>query len=121
MTRPERRGAPRIPSALPLALCDATAEIEAHTKNISASGAYCTLPRFIAPMTRVSIRLEFPGQPKPTRITCQGVVVRVDPPNTNSQQSGYNTAIFFSQLADQERSIIAQYVSQRLQPASPRG
>ena len=115
MTRPERRAAPRIASELPLHLVDEAAELKTQTKNISASGAYCTLRRFIAPMTKLQVRLEVPAQAQSSVIQCQGVVVRVEPPSAESQLSQYNVAIFFVDLTDYDRSIIARYVQQQLQ------
>jgi len=119
-SRPERRGAPRVASRLPLTLTRQAEELVTRTKNISASGAYCQIPRFVAPMTTLQVRLEIPGRSHPAHIECQGVVVRVEPARLNPSPSRYHVAIFFSDLADRDRAVIARYVQQRLRITSPR-
>ena len=56
-SRQERRRTPRVAEQVPLAITDAQTVMEAETKNLSASGVYCALERFIAPMTK--LQLEF--------------------------------------------------------------
>jgi len=121
MTGPERRRAPRVVTRLPLTIRDKQEELIARTKNISASGAYCTLRRALAPMTKLQVRLEIPGRRHPTRISCEGVVVRVDRPSGNPYRGSCNVAIFFSDIADRHRAVLAHYVHQRLNASSPRG
>ena len=118
MTQPERRTAPRIATQLPLRLADDHQEIIAHAQNISASGVYCTLSRFIAPMTKLQIQFDLPDRHRSTRIRCQGVVVRAEPAIPNPQQACYNVAIFFNDLSERHRLAIARYV-QRHDARSP--
>lgn len=138
----ERRRAPRAAERIPLAITGAEATIQAETKNLSASGAYVTLDRFLAPMTKVQLQLELPTTPNSiprrgattsgekapcsgssrasetsrgtTSIRCAGVVVRVDPIITQAEQGRYHIAVFFTDLSDRDRSAIARFVSQRL-------
>jgi len=119
MRHPERRGAPRVASRLPLTLTRQAEEFVTRTKNISASGAYCQIPRFVAPMTKLQVWLEIPSRSHPARIECQGVVVRVEPSRINPHPARYHVAIFFSDLADRDRSIIARYVQQQLRITPP--
>ncbi len=120
--KPERRGAPRIASELPLAIAGEDGEFVIRTKNLSASGAYCSLRRAIAPMTKLRVRLELPGRPKPTQITCQGIVVRVETDSVPARgASQYHVAILFSELTDHDRSTLAHYVQQHLRSARSRG
>ena len=117
---PERRRAPRVNSRLPVILTDAAREIIAYTRNISASGAYCTLRRFIAPMTKLQVRVEIPGRSTSTRIVCRGVVVRTDPPTATPRPSRCHVAIFFNELTDGDRVRLARYVQQQLHVTKPR-
>ena len=110
----ERRRAPRVPERVPLAITDATAVVEAETKNLSASGVYCALERFIAPMTKLQLEFELPQGVRPTRIQCSGVVVRVEPIITRVDRARYNTAIFFTDLVERDRMAISQFVRHRL-------
>lgn len=116
----ERRKTPRITERLSLAITDASTRLDTETKNLSASGAYCTLDRFVAPMTKLQLEFELPGRARPTKIRCCGVVVRVEPLVANAEQGRFDTAIFFTELAERDRSAIARFVRQRLSshPAS---
>jgi len=101
-------------------LTDAARDIIAYTRNISALGAYCTLRRFIAPMTKLQVRVEIPGRSTPTQIVCRGVVVRTDPPTATRRPSRCHVAIFFNELTDGDRVRLARYVQQQLHLAKPR-
>ncbi|MBI3083337.1 MAG: PilZ domain-containing protein [Candidatus Omnitrophica bacterium] len=110
----ERRRAPRVPERVPLAITAAEAVVEAETKNLSASGVYCALERFIAPMTKLQLAFELPQGDRPARIECSGVVVRVEPIITSVDRARYNTAIFFTDLVERDRMAISQFVRRRL-------
>ena len=116
----DRRRAPRLAEQLPLTLADGPdgINVQTQTKNLSASGVYCTVNRFVRPMTKLKIGLELPTTPHPARIYCEGVVVRIDPPHEQAGTLEYHIAIFFSDLTDRDRSLIARYVQQR-QPPTP--
>ena len=118
MTR-ERRREPRTAERLPLAIQDASAELTTETHNISASGVYCTLDRFIAPMSKLQLRFELSNQGRrSTSIRCSGVVVRVEPAISNAQQGRYHVAVLFTELAERDRTAIARFVRQRLSASS---
>ena len=117
MTTQERRQAPRVAERVALAMTEANVLLQAETKNLSASGAYCTVDRFIAPMTKLELQFELPIGARRATIRCSGVVVRVDPVVANAQRAHYNMAIFFTGLSDRERSVIEQFVRRRLSAA----
>lgn len=110
----ERRHAPRVAKALPFAVAHGVGEFVTKTKNLSASGAYCTLRRFLPPMTKLHVRLEVPANPHARQIACQGVVVRVEPPRHQPRQRRYHMAIVFQDLADRDRAAIARFVQLHL-------
>lgn len=114
----DRRREPRIAEALPIAFSDATGDFAAHTKNLSASGVYCTIPQFIPPMTKLSLRFELSDRGRRVTIRCSGVVVRVDPVILNTEQGRYNIAVFFTDLSARDRGTIGRFVQQRLSAAS---
>lgn len=109
----ERRIAPRVAQRFTLSLQGDQTALEAESRNISASGVYCFTPQLLAPMTKLALEFTLPG-PKPARIQCTGVVVRVEPVITNATTSGYHIAIFFSDLTERQRTAIQQFVRQRL-------
>lgn len=118
----ERRGTPRIAEQVTLALTEAGGVIQAETKNLSASGVYCALDRLIPPMTKLEVRLELPsGGHQRASMCCSGVVVRVEPVIAPPDRARYHTAIFFTDLAERDRSAISQFVRQQLAARSSTG
>jgi len=114
MSSTERRAAPRAVEQIPLAITESGVVLSAQTKNLSASGAYCTLERYVAPMTKVQLQFELPDKSRRVKICCAGVVVRIDPLVVNAERSLYQLAIFFTDLADRDRSVIVRFVQHRL-------
>ena len=110
----ERRRAPRVAERLPVAITEAGAQLTAETQNLSTSGAYCSMDRFIAPMTKLELTLDVPDGASYTKVQCQGVVVRVEPAIGTPDHGRYHVAIFFTELSQRGRSAIARFVQQRL-------
>lgn len=112
--RKERRQHPRVIERVSLAVTDADTVLEAETKNLSASGVYCALERFIPPMTKLQLQFELPNETRRTRVRCAGVVVRVEPIVTTVDRARYHTAIFFNEITDRDRSAISEFVRRQL-------
>lgn len=117
----ERRSAPRVDHRLPLVVKERDRSFVVHTKNLSASGAYCVFPRFVPPMTKLHIRLQFDVEGRTRAIECGGVVVRTSPPAPRRRLAAYDVAVFFSELPDEDRAIVARYVLRHRQLTSSRG
>jgi len=113
--RNERRRSPRAAERIAMTVTEDRAELLAETNNLSASGAYCTLDRFIAPMTKLHLQFELPNGAHSTVIRCSAVVVRVEPLIANAHRGRYHVAIFFTDLSNRHRSTITRFVQQRLQ------
>ena len=114
MASQERRRAPRVVERVPVALTDEGKAFQAESENLSATGVYCTLERFIPPMTKLQVQFELPDGARHVRIRCEGIVVRVEPVITTATQARYHVAVFFSELTERDRSAISRFVSQRL-------
>jgi len=114
----ERRQAPRAFERVALAITDASTVYQADTKNISASGAYCTLGKFIAPMTKLQLQFELPDHARRVTVRCSGVVVRVEPVVASAERGLYDTAIFFTEISERHRAAISRFVQQRLAATS---
>ena len=115
----ERRRATRVAQRIPVAITDGGAELATETKNLSASGAFCQVDRFIAPMTKLQLRFELPdGSRRLTRIACTGVVVRAEPVIASADRGRFHVAIFFTELSERDRSAISKFVRQRLSATS---
>lgn len=118
MPASERRRAPRIPERVAVSISDAGTELKTETKNLSASGAYCMLDRFIAPMSKLQLRFDLANGSRRVAVRCAGVVVRIEPVIANTERGRYNVAIFFTELSERHRAAIGRFVRQRLATAS---
>ena len=92
----ERRTHPRLDQNIPLKIFHEDGDIVTQTANISRSGAYCQVSKYIAPMTKLKINFLLPvkknGKITSKKISCQGAVVRIEQiPGAGE----YNLAIFF--------------------------
>ena len=114
MPTPERRRAPRIAQQLSLTISNGGFALSTETRNLSATGAYCSVERFIPPMTKLQLRLELPEQGGTTTVECIGVVVRVEPTIHSAERAGYDMAVYFTELSDRDRAAIERFVRQRL-------
>ena len=115
----ERRSHVRAPEQVSLSIRDAGTALTTETKNLRASGVYCTLNRFIAPMSKLELQFELPNGARRVKVRCTGVVVRVEPVVVNVERGRYNIAIFFTELTERHRSAIGQFVRQRLGARTP--
>lgn len=107
----ERRRHPRIAKNVPLKICQEDGDIVTETANLSRSGAYCRVDKYIQPMTKMQTHLLLPlkrnGKTVNKKISCQGVVVRTEPiPGTPM----FHIAIFFNDITQKDADIIADYI-----------
>ena len=112
----ERRGHPRIEDNIPLKISSEEGDVVTETWNLSRSGVYCRVNKYIDPMTKLKIHLLLPlKQNKKTltkKILCQGVVIRTEAvPGTKL----YNTAIFFNELQHKDADYISDFVNERME------
>jgi len=109
----ERRIHPRLSHKLPLNLKVDGYDFSTVSHNISSVGAYCHIDKYMPPFTRISVKLSLPNKAqasKSTIVECKGVVVRTE----DETKGGFNLAIFFNQMRDDQRRKIAQYIRQFL-------
>ena len=111
---PERRRAPRVPERVPVALTDEGKAFHTESENLSATGVYCTLDRFMPPMTKLQVQFELPDGARRVCVRCKGVVVRVEPVIANAERGRYHVAVFFTELTERHRAAISRFVSHRL-------
>ena len=108
----EKRQFPRIEKILPITLVGESFTVEAKTKDISASGTYCTVSRPIPEFSKLAITLNLPEN---KGIRCQGVVVRAgEIQRENGGPSIHFAAIYFTDIQSQDRKRIEQYVARHL-------
>ena len=112
----ERRGDPRLTNNIPIRISQADGDMVTETSNISRSGVYCKVDRYIEPMTKLKLNLLLPirknGKDVSKQVVAHGVVVR-------SEQIGdtndHNVAIFFNDMSQRDAESIADYVSSYLE------
>jgi hypothetical protein len=88
-----------------------------NTLNISSNGVYFTSRRFVAPLTKLGLRLllpgETPGAPEQT-VDCQGVVVRCMPEEPQAAADSYEVACYFTDTSEEFKERISTYVQKHL-------
>ncbi|MFH1504395.1 MAG: PilZ domain-containing protein [Candidatus Omnitrophota bacterium] len=115
----ERRVSPRANKILPIKLSDSEFDILTETKNISDSGAYCSVNKPLEHMTKLNAVILIPIQKNKKKvikkINCGGVVVRLEHTN-DSDECPYRVAIFFNDIKDSDRKMLSACIN--TQPTS---
>lgn len=113
----ERRKSPRVNKILPVKLSDADFDILTETKNISASGAYCSVNRPLEPMTKLKAVLLITQRKNKLKtvekICCSAVVVRTEHSNDDPQYP-YRIGIYFTNLKERDKKTLRAYVNSLL-------
>jgi hypothetical protein len=112
----ERRQSIRLDNNIPIKICQEDGDLVTETGNISRSGAYCRVNRYIEPMTKLKVHLLLPirkkGKDVTKKISCHGVVVRTEPA---LGKEDYNIAIFFNEMAQKDAQCISDYINSYLE------
>ncbi len=115
----ERREHPRINLELPLKVAANGYDFATSTMNVSCLGAYCRISKYVPPFTKVMVKLNLPVATntgnKKYSVECNGVIVRTEDENSG----GFNIAIFFNHITDDQRKKISKYLNQFLPLKSP--
>ena len=113
----ERRQHPRVDRNVPLKISTVDVELVTETKNLSRTGAYCRVNKYIEPMTKLKIHLLLPikkGNKTTTKkITCHGVIVRTESITGNNE---FRVAIYFNDLPSRDADCITEYINTFLEP-----
>ena len=109
LTREKRRH-PRLEGNIPVKITSDQGDILTETINLSTYGALFRISQRLEPMTKLKIHLLLPlrkgNGEHPKKISFQAVVVRVQA----SQEDGYDTAIFFSDIAPKDSRAIDEFI-----------
>lgn len=109
----ERRKNPRFTDQLELKVSASGGEgLCAKSENISRKGISCSIPEHIELFSKltVSLKLEAPDA-EPRKLSCDGVVVRIDPENPSDAVDEYSVAIYFTNLSPETAGVIDDYLS----------
>ena len=105
--RTERRRHPRVKADLGLRVGTPGREAAARVHDVSPSGIRCLTDEGLPVMTQVRVHLEIPTRNGARTIACTGVVVRSE---RQSRDTGHETAIFFTEVAEADRSELEAFV-----------
>ena len=109
----EKRKYPRAQESVSCQVAVGENSFQAETRNISCGGALCRFSHEVAPLTKLEMELQLPvsDQSAPAApIRCVGIVVRQEPAQEGSSGHSFLTAIFFSELGQEDRRRIAEFV-----------
>ena len=115
----ERRRHPRLENNVPLKIRSDDFDIITETKNLSSSGVYCRVNKYLEPMTKLKILLLLPtkkGHKKETtkKISCQGVIVRTE---SIPGDEYFNIAIYFNDILQKDINCLNDYINANLKNA----
>lgn len=108
----EKRKHPRLEKNIPLKLSYDDSDIVTETHNLSRSGAYCQVDKYIEPMTKLKIHLLLPfnknGKVLTKKVSCHGIVVRTE---SAKGRDTFNVAIYFNDIQTREADYITDYIN----------
>ena len=121
MTKPtrERRKSPRIAAKLAMQVSggDERSVLTTESINLSATGIQFQSRAFLSPLTKVSLTILLPPFGRRLRreriVKCDGVIVRCEEAEHARQRPRYELACYFTEVADDERELLEQYVAWR--------
>jgi hypothetical protein len=111
----ERRRSPRSLVEMPvtLAIGDTAEEISApaSVQDVSLSGVRCVTKHAVGIMTQVGLTLVIPNAGAGSSIAARGAVVRSQRIGvTESDEALYETAIFFTSMAENDRMALQEFL-----------
>jgi hypothetical protein len=109
----ERRRDPRAAARLKIDVAGHGEPLSVSSLNIGAGGVYVEVPRFIEPLTKLSLSLLIPA-PTPNeaavRMETDAIVVRTLPEAEDASVESYEIACAFLDLKDEHRDLINRYI-----------
>lgn len=111
----ERRRTPRLDNNIPLKIRSADFDIVTETQNLSSSGAYCRINKYLEPMTKLKIVLLLPirrhNRLTTKKISCEGIIVRTE---SVPGEQYFNVAIYFSDIPQKDVNCLNDYINASL-------
>ncbi len=116
-TQTNRRKNYRFVLELPLQIKNGECSFETKTSNISRSGVFCKIDRFLPVKTEITVtmRLSFltAGRKVRKTIHCPAKVVHIIPPQEQPEQVSYETGIEFSKIREVDKDFLLLYIRQK--------
>ena len=112
----EKREHVRFDRNIPVKISGGDFDLVTETRNLSRSGAYCRVNKYIEPMTKLRIYLLLPFKKNDKivtkKISCSGVIVRTESDPGNDH---FNVAIYFNDVKNRDADYMAEYVNSLLE------
>jgi hypothetical protein len=117
----ERRGSERADARLSMRVeagATGAGRIVTESQNISASGVYCHVSHYLAPLSKVQLTIVLPRTPGATAVgqelvKCDAIVVRCDQRGGENAETPYELACMFTALPPGLRERIEEFVTWR--------
>lgn len=109
----DRRREIRTDATLAVELGGAGDTLSVSSLNIGAGGVYVRVPRFIEPLTKLSVSMLVPGptaKEPATALEAEAIVVRTLPESPSDDVAEYEIACAFLDLSDDARDAINRYI-----------
>ncbi len=108
----ERRRANRVKARVKVNSSSEAEPLCMETLDVSASGTYCLVDRFVPLMSKVSVTLEIPTENGPARrVRADAIVVRAEPDDQAfGGKPGYRLALFFSRIEGDGKAVLEDFV-----------
>ena len=114
MAQVDRRGAVRVPARLAMEIKIGAGDIaRVETMNVSANGVYFVSDKHIPLLTKLRVTLVLPEGGESSRshdVSCEGVVVRVEPEEPTPSGEEYSVACYFTSILDQDQEHLETYI-----------
>ena len=111
----ERRRSPRLEGNIPVKIHCEDFDLVTETRNLSCTGAYCQVSKYLEPMTKLLICLLLPFKKHEKivtkKISFSGVVVRSE---SQPGDKNFNIAIYFNDIPPKEKKILSDYIDSTL-------
>lgn len=114
----ERRKAPRISAKLAMQITGADDSVlTTESINLSSSGIQFLSRAFLSPLTKVSLTILLAPFGRRLRrermLRCEGIIVRCEEAPRARRETRYELACYFTDMVDEDREILEQYVAWR--------
>ena len=116
MAKEEKRMKQRLSASIPVKIKGEGRVFSTETIDISPSGAYCRTTHPMPLLSKVAVALvvsvSVNGRRTDKTIDCRGTIVRTHPVIVDGKTIGYDVAIFFNELGEEDRNLISEYINQ---------
>jgi len=111
MIHKEKRRKQKMINPIPVEIKEKNTTFVAQTTNISSSGVYCRTTQPVPLLSKVAITLVVSDSAKGKKsIECKGTIVRTHPVVVEEKIVGYDVAIFFNELSEEDKVLISEHV-----------